>query len=305
MAIAAAGLLTAIAVKLIDDVQDETVLVGAFRDDFRARWAVKAPVAMAIAALQEEEDNFTGFTQKWANFDEEITVGGIRVRFKVRDESAKVNLNALADKEAAVQNLTAGLLKALYRAREVEVDLVDYLKDWVDSDDEETSPGGEGSYYRSLPDPYEAKNLGLDSLSELSLVRGYSDKTLAALGFEKRADSVDLGLSHYLTVFSDSRVNLNTADPEIIRNLLENISENFVEALLLRREDNPIEKIDEIRTMTGMDDELFNRLSPIMGVSSGYFSVSAEAVAGRIKKRLIAVLRKNGNRVAIVYWRLS
>ncbi|MEE9256360.1 MAG: hypothetical protein V3V56_04245, partial [bacterium] len=67
MAIAAAGLLTAIAVKLIDDVQDETLLVGAFRDDFRARWAVKAPVAMAIAALQEEEDNFTGFTQKWAN----------------------------------------------------------------------------------------------------------------------------------------------------------------------------------------------------------------------------------------------
>ena len=81
--------------------------------------------------------------------------------------------------------------------------------------------------------------------------------------------------------------------------------EAWVASRLLRRENEPIENIDEIKTMTGMDDELFNRLSPNVGVSSSYFSVSAEAVAGRIKKRLIAVLKKNGNSVAIVYWRLS
>lgn len=303
MAIAAAALLTAIAVELIDSAQGEVRLVESFRDDFRARWAARAPVALVIETLKEDGEDFTGFTQKWAELAEDLEVGGVKVRFRVEDESAKFNLNALASKDKARQKLASDALKAIFNEKDLDTDYVDYLRDWVDEDKDETASGGEGSYYRSLPEPYEVKNAPLDSLSELGLVRGYSSKSLIKMGINPSPSGEGPGVHHLYTVFSDERVNLNTASSELLNSLSDELPDSFIQDVLDLREKEPIQKVENIKNMAGMTDEIYKKVSPLLSVKSSYFSVSSEATSGRITKRLTAILRRNGDKVGIVMWR--
>jgi general secretion pathway protein K len=305
VAIAAVGLIAAISVELIERVQDEIHLVEAFRDDFRARWAVQAPVAVVIAVLQDDDDKFTGMTETWAMLKETMDLNGVPVVFSVRDESSKINLNALADGKAGVREQTADLMKKVFQAKNLNGRLVDYLWDWVDADSESRTSGAEGTYYKTLPSPYSVKNRALDTLSEIHLVQGFTDKTLKELGFHGRVGSLDLNQSDWLTVFSEKKINLNTADPLIIQNLVVGLPDVFINELVARRKVEPFEDLSGVKTLTGMNDELFNQMSPLVTVDSKYFSVQSEAVVGRIRKRLTVVLKKDKKQVSIVYWRLS
>lgn len=305
VAIATVGLVAAISVELIEKVQDEIRLLESFRDEFRARWAVQAPVAVVIAGLRGDENSYTGTTENWATLEKKMNVNGVQVEFSVYDESAKINLNALSGTDENVRNLTANLLKKVLRAKNVNENLADHVWDWVDKDSKSRSSGDEGNYYRALRNPYPVKNAPLDTLSELQLIRGFTTKALKELGFQNRAGVPDLDLSDWLTIFSDEKINLNTADPLILRNLIAGIPSGFVDELVARRKFQPIENLDEIKDMTGMNDTLFNRLSPLVTVESDYFSVRSEAVAGKIRKHLTAILKKDDTQVSIVYWRLS
>lgn len=303
MAIAAAALLTAIAVELIESAQGELRLAESYRDNFRARWAARAPVALAIETLKEDGEGFTGFTQKWAELAEDLEVGGVKVRFRIEDESAKFNFNALASKDKARQKLVLDALKAMFSEKDLDTDYVDYLRDWIDEDKDETASGGEGSYYRSLSEPYDVKNAPLDSLSELGLVRGYSPNVLKKMGVDISPSGGGLGVHPLYTVFSDERINLNTASPELLNTLSNDLPDSFIQDVLDRREKDPIQKVEDIKTMAGMSEEIFKKVSPLLSVKSSYFSVTSEATAGRITKRLTAVLRRNGDKVGIVLWR--
>ncbi|MBT4092815.1 MAG: type II secretion system minor pseudopilin GspK, partial [Nitrospinaceae bacterium] len=261
MAIAAAALLTAIAVELIDSAQGELRLVESYRDDFRARWAARAPVALAIETLKEDGEGFTGFTQKWAELAEDLEVGGVKVRFRIEDESSKFNFNALASKDKVRQNLVSDMLKAIFSEKDIDTDYVDYLRDWIDEDKDETASGGEGSYYRSLAEPYDVKNALLDSLSELGLVRGFSPTILKKIGLELSPDGGGPGVHPTYTVFSDEQINLNTASRELLNTLSNELPDSFIQDVLDRREQEPIQKVENIKTMAGMSEEIFKKIS--------------------------------------------
>ncbi|MFQ5894268.1 MAG: type II secretion system minor pseudopilin GspK [Nitrospinota bacterium] len=305
MALATVSLLTVIAVELTGAVQDEVRLVEAFRDELRARWAARAPVALVAAALEEDDNSFAAATERWATLDERLEAGGAQVRFQVQDESAKVNLNAPAAQEPALRDGVMELLTGMFQERELDPQLVAYLADWVDADSEPRAEGSEGAFYRTLPQPYPVKNGPLDTLSELQLIRGFSPKALQALGFQSREGSPDPQSGDWLTIYSDGRINVNTADPFILRNLAGGLPEALVDALVELRADRPLERVEELRELPGMDDALYSKLSPLVTVDSQYFSVRSEAAAGRMRKRLSVVLRKEGGRVSVVYWRIS
>ncbi|MBI3126762.1 MAG: type II secretion system minor pseudopilin GspK [Candidatus Tectomicrobia bacterium] len=303
MAIAATGLLAMIAAEIAGSALDETHLADAFRDDLRARWAVQAPVALVISALREEKEAFTSLGQKWARLDGTLTLGGIPVRFRVHDESAKINLNALASAAAARQEGTARALKKLFDRLKLDPALVDFLRDWIDPDADARAGGSETAYYQSLPRPYPVKNGTLDSLSELRLVRGYTPKVLRALGFPDRGEAPDLGLSGRLTLYSGETVNVNTAGRDVLLSLPD-LPENAVEDLVARRNAEPIRELADLKKLSGMTDALYNKVAPMLGVESRFFSVESETEGGRMRKRLLAVLKREKEQVSIVYWRM-
>lgn len=133
------------------------------------------------------------------------------VRFGLRNESAKLNVNALitldknsellmpamsamtgdtsglaaslagsmgapgSEDEATDLSLTQTLLMSLPG---MTIEIADSILDWLDEDEEPRPYGAELEYYSVLPTPYEPKNGPIDSVEELLLVRGVTPDLL-------------------------------------------------------------------------------------------------------------------------------
>ncbi len=97
-------------------------------------------------------------------------------RFGITDESSKLNLN----------RATSDQLNVLVRMAVVGDDsvdpqaIVDAIMDWSDADSESRGEEGdtEGEYYKELPRPYLVKNAPFDSVEELLLVKGVTERVL-------------------------------------------------------------------------------------------------------------------------------
>jgi len=89
------------------------------------------------------------------------------------------------------------------------LELVGNLADWVDKDSQRAYLGGnEDSLYDRLDDPYRVKNAPFDSLEEVRLVEGW------------HRDDVWEKFGEQLTVFGDGKVNVNSAECEVLFALL-------------------------------------------------------------------------------------
>ena len=128
------------------------------------------------------------------------------VRYGLRNESAKLNVNALIALDSNSELLApamslmsgdaAGLADGLLGGMGGEMsdlslaqsllmalpgmtlDVADAILDWLDEDDEPRPFGAEAEYYTTLPTPYEPKNGPIDSIEELLLVRGVTPDLL-------------------------------------------------------------------------------------------------------------------------------
>lgn len=290
-AIAGAGLLSALAVEIVGTAQEEIRLVEAFREEFRVRWALRAPVAVLIAALKEEAKTYTGLTGKWANLGKALSVDGVQVRFEVHDESSKMNLNALASANATIRGVTEAALKRMFRELALDASVVDALR------------GLAAGIAPQEQEKAEPKPI-LRSLSEVRLVRGFTPAVLRTLGFRVPAGVIETDWSERLTIYSDGRINVNTADPFLLRQLSEELTDLFIQDLLDRRKERPVENLAELKLMPGMTEPLYNKLAPSLTVQSRFFSVTAEASSGRVRKRLTAVLENRKYGTTLLYWRI-
>ncbi|TNE85442.1 MAG: hypothetical protein EP330_25500 [Deltaproteobacteria bacterium] len=88
-------------------------------------------------------------------------------------------------------------------------ELIGNLVDWVDADDNRVWQGGsEQNVYANLASPYRPKNATFDSFEEIRLVDGWHD------------DDVWERFGQHLTIYGGGRINVNSAQPEVIRGLL-------------------------------------------------------------------------------------
>jgi type II secretory pathway component PulK len=128
--------------------------------------------------------------------------------------------------------------------------------------------------------------------------------------------SIDLGRNNYLTPYSDSpetaRVNLNTATEEVLRALTQNPAcvEEILEKRILDKSSNvpgqvisePIKDVTQLATCTSPN------FAKVAGVSSAYFRVESQGeVGGRIKKKIVAVLKRSGQEapMKVVYFKVE
>ena len=178
--------------------------------------------------------------------------------------------------------------------------IVDALVDWIDEDERESDNGAESSYYQALKTPYECRNGPIQYIEELLLVRGVGPKLLFGRGEEK-------GLADYLTVNGeDGKININTADPLLIRSMNSQISDELAEELQAFRTDEENEEqlenpswYSKIASWPGdivLNDKLITTQSTFFlirstGKSDTLFR-QVTAVVNRIDKETIKVLSR-------------
>ena len=172
--------------------------------------------------------------------------------------------------------------------------LIQAMKDWIDDDgdlDLVRDPGGaEREYYLSLSPPYEPRNGPLQSVEELLLIKGMTPELF--YGNEEHP-----GIGSFITAIpvTDGRVNINTAPPEILLALAENMDEEMVRRVVEFREN-----VDNQAVLENTDWYRNNNVLPgfivippeILTVSSNYFRIRSDARFGAVSRSGTGILER-------------
>ncbi len=195
----------------------QELLLGKWmRDRVEGRTLARAGVERALLELQTDEFRaFDAMNEAWSSNDgafRDATAGpGVfsvtckdqeKIYYGACDESARLNLNRAS--ETHLKNLFQAVDPAL--ADDAALSIAQAIVDWRDGDDAELASGAEKDYYRALAKPYQPRNADLQSVEELSMVKGVTPAL-----FEK--------IRRFVTVYSTGKVNLNTAPPEVLQAL--------------------------------------------------------------------------------------
>lgn len=188
------ALLTVVATGLSASVRSESRVVANTVQVLEARLAVDSGVELAAMNLMYPQ------SVRWPadGSIRDLNIGDARVRIATRDETGKIDINY------APANLIHSLLDHAGVEADIADGLTDAILDWRDSDDFQRLNGAEDVDYRLAGLPYGAKDRFFDSVDELRLVLGMSEKIYAAI-------------EPSLTVFSgQSGVNVRRASAQVV-----------------------------------------------------------------------------------------
>ncbi|MFO0773589.1 MAG: type II secretion system minor pseudopilin GspK [Nitrospiraceae bacterium] len=275
----------------------------AFRDGLKASILARAGIQAARAVLRQDSQmeaklqvHFDGPTDIWTFPLKDFPIGDGFVTATVEDERAKLNLNVLANMPDPQSRLPTMLrYKRLFEMIQVDPRLVDAIVDWVDPDDTPQADGAESGYYQTLRPAYRAANAPLQSLEELLLVKGMTPEALARI-------------KKYVTVFpsqGDSKVNLNTADPLVMRALDPRISQSIAGEIVQGRPFKQMQDLDKLTSFEPIAKEL--RLTQAYDVKSQYFGIRGTIRVNETVRAAEAVVRRDEAKgdTTLVYFRLQ
>jgi len=307
LALAVIALLVSLVVDFSYTMMVDLTLAANLRDGQKAFYVARSGVELAKHLLQEDDPAFDALDEDWALLPEHpgFLSADDEGRFKVtiEDEAAKIPLNKLitGDKDKKVDLVVRAQLERLFELLELDPELIDPIIDWLDPDNNPQPFGAEDAYYQSLPSPYPCKNGPLAALEELLLVKGMTKEILYGQDEKK-------GLIHYLTLFSDGKVNINTASVEVLASLSDKIDNVTAQAIIDYRQKNPFQEIkyDDIKSLPGMTLEIFNDIKDQCDIKSSTFSLRAEGQVREIKKVIYTVLKREENKgIKPIFWRVE
>jgi len=208
----------------------------------------------------------------------------------------------------------------------------DSILDWIDPDDLPRVAGAESDYYQGLPVPYYAKNAPIDDTTELLLVRGIWDHPEIYWGgsasnhppavFQHKlglghtpgqTPDYPFGLKDIFTATSSGRVNMNTADANVVAVLTGDPSS--ADAIIKAREgpdeidgnddDTPYPSMNDL-AKAGIIGPALQQISGIGNFRSMVFKVTVTVHVGVLPTReYIAILYRLSPmdvRVVSFYW---
>lgn len=282
-------------------------------------------LAAAILCEDASRTEIDSVQEDWADpvyIEERIVQLGIKpseLDIRITDEMSKVQINALIESypgstirpgqvriwEHFFTIMTAGA------ETEEPVDLmalVNCVKDWLDSEDDDAVTGisgAESEYYMTLEHPYSPANGPFNHLSELFLVKGFSRQWFNSFDL-KLAD-----LEKLLTVYGledkklenrgwaySGQININTAPVEVLSAILPEGMEDFAPDLVefrLQKGEQNIEFLNSLdkgwyKRVIDLPGKELKRFEERITYQSNLFRVESAAVQKSHKVRLVAFM---------------
>ena len=204
-------------------------LIGYQKDRLIALHLAKAGVQQAIAELLEDPTpDVDAPVDSWFNNPEifkeiGLNQGSYTVSFSVQEgDQADKTVYGIMDEDRKI-NINIASKEVLTRLPGVTNEMADSILDWRDEDPFPNLLGAEDFYYRTLELPYTAKNGPFEVLEEVLMVRGMTQEVFQSI-------------RPFVTIYSDGKVNLNTAPKEVMMAL--GMSEGLSEKILRFRRRN-------------------------------------------------------------------
>jgi general secretion pathway protein K len=335
IALVAVTVLTLLAGAFAYSMKVETRLAQNSDSDEQLLWLGRAGVERARWILSLEPPGVSSLKQIWAGGSGEgpetngplagisldnFQVGEGTVSLKFVELESKININSpTTDKALLTQVLTAQGVDA----SEISV-VSDSILDWIDPDDATRPAGAESDYYQGQVPPYYAKNAPIDDPSELLLIKGITlpmfkggsaanDMGAAFqhhhLGFGNapgQAPDYPFGLVDVFTQFSSGKINILTADANVLA-LIPGMDTAAVQALLTARDsDPPIRDVGRLLAAAGIVNQAaIGQIQNYVGTQGNTYEVHVTAHIGDYSREFVAVLFRNGPNVDVFsfYWK--
>ena len=254
-------------------------------------------------------------------------IGDGTVSLKITDLERKANINT-----ANTAELQQALTLMGVDADDISV-VSDSIQDWRSPPAPPRIAGAESDYYQSLTPPYNAKNAPIDDLSELLLVKGVtpemyygtsSSNSLASqqpqhpklgLGTSPgQAPDYPFGLKDIFTSVSSGRININTADTNVLQ-MVPGVDATIATTIVQQRagpdgvdgtdDDTPFRSVNQLAT-AGISAQAVQQLGGYCTVRSSTFDVEVTAKIGDSTRAFHAIIyRNNGTDVRVLgfYWK--
>ena len=289
------SLIIAVTVKMVRSSRADYYEAVNMRDSFKTRYLAKSGFYRAEAALAEDENGYDALFEKWAKSDVISTQAGTMFddggyfTASIEDESGRININKLVDKDNVankgfnqpVKDMLMRLLaRPEYKLEEQQrTDIVNAIKDYIDADSDAT--GKE----KGTMEPLWCKNAPLDSIEELLLIPLISNDLF--YGTKEKP-----GISRYLTVYGDGKININTAPAAVLKSLVDNITDDQVAAMEDYRMHESQDLADpgwyhKISGMSGanIDPNLLSTRSRVFRITStGFLGKMGQTITGVVQK---------------------
>ena len=206
-------------------------------------------------------------------------IGG-RYSYRITDEEGRINLNTSPPDRLDRLLLASGIEK---RVRDT---IVDSLQDWRDPNEEHRLNGAESEdTYLKAAVPFRARNADLASVAELLQIKGVTREL-----YEGAKDRP--ALSDQVTVLTQGQININTANPVVLRAL--GLSDAEISQIVQSRRGAPFTTVPGQFGGRGLS------------ASTRTFRIDAEGfVDGRVAARLTAIVAKapgTPSTIAIIEW---
>jgi len=343
VALVAVTVLTILAGAFAYSMKVETHLASNATHDEQMLWMGRAGVELAryVVAL-ENKQQYDGLNQIWAGgpgsgsetngplmglslTDYPVGDEGGTISVKIIDLERKVNVNSappkLLNQVLTVMGADAGDITAVS----------DAILDWVDGDDNQLPGGAESDYYQGQNPPYYAKNAPMDDLSELLMVKGVTDamykggEETNSMGatFQKQkmgfghapgeAPVYAFGLKDVFTPFSSGKININTADANVLQ-LIPGVDSTAAQDILKYRagpdgqdgteDDMPFINPGQLAA-AGVNPQVVGQIGPFITTKSTTFEVHVTAKVADYTREFVAIIFRNGPNVQTVgfYWK--
>ncbi|MEW6358160.1 MAG: type II secretion system minor pseudopilin GspK [Planctomycetota bacterium] len=231
--------------------------------------------AMALLMRDIPEDAPISPDQDWAK-DQQIEIGAATVTVWIADEASKISINHLTPDAKDEGNELDRLTMAL------KLDVKDIgakAQDWMDADDDGSFEKGAANRLFLCP-------------AELLLINGIDRAALYG----------DNGLGPHITVWSDGKVNINTAPKPVLEAILPKDDADLAEDIIKRREQAPFAKATELQSVPGMTGEAYERMEKKTCTGGAVFMVESRAEIGPMRRTVRAVLRRDEDVMQIIFF---
>jgi len=279
-------------------------------------------IACAILAKDKMDSDLDSLQEDWADPEkteqvvkEVISFNEGELRVVISDELGKIQVNAIVSFPEG-RDFNNGQLFMWERFLEnfvsedeicgkVEpVSIINSLKDWIDSGDDDTITGltgAESDYYQSLESPYTCGNRPVHHLAELLFIKNIKPELF--YGTKEFP-----GMSNYLTVFGVSdtggntfsyngKININTASLPVLAAILPEESKDLAEAIYEYRMEtadgvyiNNLSEVTWYKQVPGCGDMDIDE--NIIKIASDIFRIEAHAKLHGAARIITAVVKR-------------
>ena len=278
-------------------------------DGIRVLYIAKSGLFAGMGLLSEDRGEADTLNEAWSRAEalseqsKDYFEGG-HLELVIEDEAGKININKLVEGNG-FNNAVKGVLSRLLfqpqfklQDREVE-DLLNAIKDWIDTDAEVTATGAENAYYQGLGKSTTVRNGPMESIDELLLVRGVTRELFH--GTSERP-----GLARFLTVQGEGSININTAPKEVLRALAPSITEDAANRMddYRRNAANNLTEPSWYRRVSGLQNTAIDSVTVV--TKSEYFQIAATGHLGTMKRTIRGIVKRDSEKkLSIVAWRLG